>query len=261
MENLENIKKNNQDLYEKLQKYNCKMTYNNKIIYEGIYKEDIDFGKYNQSNIVCEFNINDNKILLLLKDNENINKLNKLFENKQFNDIYNDAKLFNKAMNLANNLPLYNFDKTLFEDNINKDIKKYGINFQKIYENLQISNNQIQEKLKINSKSKVGNDKDEEFYEKTSTDLLAEIQNEINKDGEYHTYSYEDGKKKFKKGFVVLNQDNEFVAITAFNTAKDFADMIGTDEKYYKEYEDLDVGEVAVIDDSDGSFSNVLRIW
>ena len=260
MESLENIKINNYDLYEKLQKYNCKMTYNNKIIYEGIYKEDIDFGKYNQSNIVCEFNINNNKILLLLKDNENIDKLNKLFENKQFNDIYNDAKLFNKAMNLANNLPLYNFDKELFESNINKDIKKYGINFQKIYENLQISNNQIQEKLKINSKSKV-NDKDEEFYEKTSTDLLAEIQKEIDKDGEYHTYSYEDGKKKFKKGFVVLNQDNEFVAITAFNTAKDFANMIGTDEKYYKEYEDLDVGEVAVIDDSDGSFSNVLRIW
>ena len=164
-------------------------------------------------------------------------------------------------MNLANNLPLYNFDKELFESNINKDIKKYGINFQKVYENLQISNNQIQEKLKINSKSKVNNDKDEEFYEKTSTDLLAEIQKEIDKDGEYHTYSYEDGKKKFKKGFVVLNQDNEFVAITAFNTAKDFSNMIGTDEKYYKEYEDLDVGEVAVIDDSDGSFSNVLRIW
>ena len=179
MENLENIKNNNQNLYEKLQNYNCKMTYNNKIIYEGIYKEDIDFGKYNQSNIVCEFNINNNNIILLLKNNENIDKLNKLFENKQFNDIYNDAKLFNKAMNLANNLPLYNFDKELFESNINKDIKKYGINFQKVYENLQISNNQIQEKLKINSKSKV-NDKDEEFYEKTSTDLLAEIQNEIN---------------------------------------------------------------------------------
>ena len=28
MENLDNIKNNNQELYEKLQKYNCKMTYN-----------------------------------------------------------------------------------------------------------------------------------------------------------------------------------------------------------------------------------------
>ena len=39
MENLENIKNNNQDLYEKLQKYNCKMTYNNKVVYEGIIKK------------------------------------------------------------------------------------------------------------------------------------------------------------------------------------------------------------------------------
>ena len=256
MENLENIKNNNQDLYEKLQKYNCKMTYNNKIIYEGIYKEDIDYGKYNQSNIVCEFNINDNKILLLLKDNENIDKLNKLFENKQFNDIYNDAKLFNKAMNLANNLPLYNFDKELFENNINKDIKKYGINFQKVYENLQISNNQIQEKLKIGSKSKVFNDKDEEFYEKTSTDLLAEVQNDVNKGGEYHTYSYEEGTKKFKKGFIYFNKFDQFIGVQAFNKSTEFADMLGADSDYYKELDKINIGEDTEIDDC-----KIIRIW
>lgn len=257
MENLDNIKNNNQELYEKLQKYNCKMTYNNKVIYEGIYKEDIDYGKYNQSNIVCEFNINDNKILLLLKNNENINKLNKLFENKQFNDIYNDAKLFNKAMNLANNLPLYNFDKTLFEDNINKDIKKYGLNFQKIYENLQVLNNQIQEKLKINSKSKIGNDKDEEFYEKTSTDLLIEVQNDVDKTGEYHTYKYEDGQKKFKKGFIYINTDDEFIGIQAFNKSSEFEDLLGVDPGTYKELDTLSIGEeVDKIDDC-----KIIRIW
>ena len=256
MENLENIKNNNQDLYEKLQKYNCKMTYNNKIVYEGIYKEDIDYGKYNQSNIVCEFNINDNKILLLLKDNENIDKLNKLFENKQFNDIYNDAKLFNKAMNLANNLPLYNFDKELFESNINKDIKKYGINFQKVYENLQISYNQIQEKLKVSSKSKVFNDKDEEFYEKTSTDLLAEVQNDVNKGGEYHTYSYEEGIKKFKKGFIYYNKFDQFIGVQAFNKSTEFADMLGADSDYYKELDKINIGEDTEIDDC-----KIIRIW
>lgn len=256
MENLENIKKNNQDLYENLQKYNCKMTYNNKIVYEGIYKEDIDYGKYNQSNIVCEFNINDNKILLLLKNNENINKLNKLFENKQFNDIYNDAKLFNKAMNLANNLPLYNFDKTLFEDNINKDIKKYGLNFQKIYENLQVLNNQIQEKLKINSKSKISNNKDEEFYEKTSTDLLSEVQNEIDKTGEYHTYNYEDGKKKFKMGFLYICNDDEFIGIQAFNKASEFEDLLNVDSGTYEELDDLEIGDETRID-----ACRIIRIW
>ena len=255
MENLENIKKNNQDLYEKLQKYNCKMTYNNKIVYEGIYKEDIDYKKYNQSNIVCEFNINDNKILLLLKDNENINKLNKLFENKQFNDIYNDAKLFNKAMNLANNLPLYNFNKTLFEDNINKDIKKYGLNFQKIYENLQVLNDQIQEKLKVNSKSKVF-DKDEQFYEKTSTDLLSEVQNEIDKTGEYHTYNYEDGKKKFKMGFLYICNDDEFIGIQAFNKASEFEDLLNVDSGTYEELDDLEIGDETRID-----ACRIIRIW
>ena len=69
------------------------------------------------------------------KKNNNIDKFKKLFENKDFNNIYDDAKLFNKAMNLANKLPLYNIDNSLYEDNINKSIKKYGLNFQKIYEN------------------------------------------------------------------------------------------------------------------------------
>lgn len=117
----------------------------------------------------------------------------------------------------------------------------------------------ISEKLHIGKFKK--SNKDEEFYEKTSTDLLVEIQNEVDKDGEYHTYSFEDGKKKFKKGFILLNQNNEFVAITAFNTAEDFANMLGADSKYYEEYEELEIGEVSVIDDSDGSFSNVMRIW
>jgi len=117
----------------------------------------------------------------------------------------------------------------------------------------------ISEKLHIGKFKK--SNKDEEFYEKTSTDLLVEIQNEVDKDGEYHTYSFEDGKKKFKKGFILLNQNNEFVSITAFNTAEDFANMLGADTKYYEEYEELEIGEVSVIDDSDGSFSNVMRIW
>ena len=117
----------------------------------------------------------------------------------------------------------------------------------------------ISEKLHIGKFKK--SNKDEEFYEKTSTDLLVEIQNEVDKNGEYHTYSFEDGKKKFKKGFILLNQNNEFVSITAFNTAEDFANMLGADSKYYEEYEELEIGEVSVIDDSDGSFSNVMRIW
>lgn len=137
MENI-NTLKNNPELFEKFSNINCKVTYNNKLLYEGIFKENnIDLSKYNNSLIVYDFLFeNDKHALFLGEENNNIQKLNELFENKEFDDIYNDAKLFNKAMNLANKLPLYNFDKELFENNLNKSIKKYGINFQKIYENL-----------------------------------------------------------------------------------------------------------------------------
>lgn len=140
MESINNIK-NNQELYDKLSKYNCKVTYNNKVLYEGLYNEDIDYGKYNKQQIVYEFSIDNKKVLMLAEENKNIDTLRKLFENKDFSEIYNDAKLFNKAMNLANKLPLYNFDKELYENNIQKDIRKFGMNFQKIYENLAVESN------------------------------------------------------------------------------------------------------------------------
>lgn len=121
-------------------------------------------------------------------------------------------------------------------------------------------NNFIIEKLKINSKSKIGNDKDEEFYEKTSTDLYNEVQNEIDKDGEYHTYSIENGKKKFKKGFISFSIPGEYFVIQGFNKAEDYADCLGVDSDSYDEYDKLDVGESTTIDSGDGP-EEVIRIW
>jgi len=135
MENIDNIKNSNQELYEQLKQYNCKVKYNDIVLYEGIFNNNIDYKKYNPENVVYEFNINNKQILMTAINNDNINKLKQLFENRKFDNIYEDAKLFNKAMNLANKLPLYNFDNSLFEENIQKNIKKYGINFKKIYEN------------------------------------------------------------------------------------------------------------------------------
>lgn len=140
METINSIK-NNTELFEKLKKYNCKVSYNNKVLYEGIFDENIDTKKYNKSQIVYDININENHIIFLGDENKDIEKLNNLFENIEFSEIFNNPKLFNKAMNLANNLPLYNFDKSIFEDNIKNNIKKYGMNFQKIYENLNIYEN------------------------------------------------------------------------------------------------------------------------
>ena len=136
MESLISIKENNKELYEKLFNYDCKVTYNDKILYEGKFNEDIDLGKYNKSQIIYNFNIKDKNILILCDYNNSIDKLKKLFENQEFESIYSDAKLFNKTMNLANNLPLLNIDESLYDTDIKKNIRKYGMNFKKIYENL-----------------------------------------------------------------------------------------------------------------------------
>lgn len=136
MENLVNLKEKNIDLYNRLFEYNCKVTYNSKVLYEGLYKEDIDLGKYSPTQVVYEFVINDKHILLLKENNENIDKLHQLFEGKEFDVIYEDFKLFNKCMNLANKLPLYNLNEELYEKEIKSKFRKYGTNFQKIYENL-----------------------------------------------------------------------------------------------------------------------------
>lgn len=136
MESLVSIKENNKELYEKLFNYDCKVTYNDKVLYEGKFNEDIDLGKYNKSQIIYNFNIKDKNILILCDYNNSIDKLKKLFENQEFESIYSDAKLFNKTMNLANNLPLLNIDESLYDTDIKKNIRKYGMNFKKIYENL-----------------------------------------------------------------------------------------------------------------------------
>ena len=138
MENLSYIKENNKELYDKLFEYDCKVTYNDKVLYEGKFNEDIDLGKHNKAQVLYQFNINNKNILMLAEANENIDKLHKLFENVEFDSIYDDAKLFNKSMNLANKLPLYNIDESLYDINIKKNIKRYGINFKKIYENLSL---------------------------------------------------------------------------------------------------------------------------
>lgn len=120
-------------------------------------------------------------------------------------------------------------------------------------------NDFISEKLHIRNFKK--SNKDEEFYEKTSTDLLVEIQNDVDKDGEYHTYSFDDGKKKFKKGFLTFNEDLGFLTITAFNTAEDFANIVGAYKDAYKQYENIKVGGCIDWGENDGSTTQILRIW
>lgn len=138
MQTLTDILIQNPELYEQLiSSTSCKLINNGATIYEGILEnfelpEDIEL----ENTIVCKFNIDNLPAMFLLTENKNISKLKNLFEGRSFERIYNDAKLFNKAMTLANSLPLYNItnESNTSEQNI-RGIRKFGTNFQKIYEN------------------------------------------------------------------------------------------------------------------------------
>lgn len=129
MDNLNYIKNNHIDLYNKLVKLNCKATYNGKLLYEGLYNNDYKTN-IDKSCIVLEFDLtNDKKYICLEEENKNINKLKKLVN--KFEDIFEDAKLYNNVVNLSAKLPLYN----VCED---KSIIRKGDSILKIYENLNV---------------------------------------------------------------------------------------------------------------------------
>jgi len=86
--------------------------------------------------------------------------------------------------------------------------------------------------------------------------LFSEVQNDQTKVGEYHTYSYIDGEKKYKKGFLYFNQDQEFFGIESFNNADEFADMLGVEVKEYKQLDSIKIGETVEIEQS-----KIMRIW
>ena len=86
--------------------------------------------------------------------------------------------------------------------------------------------------------------------------LFSEVQNDTTKNGEYHTYDYTDCIKKYKKGFIYFNEDQSFFGIEAFNSAEEFADMLGVEVNDYKQLNTIKIGETVEIEKS-----KVLRIW
>lgn len=86
--------------------------------------------------------------------------------------------------------------------------------------------------------------------------LFSEVQNDTTKNGEYHTYDYTDGIKKYQRGFIYFNEDQSFFGIEAFNSAEEFADMLGVEVNDYKQLNTIKIGETIEIEKS-----KVLRIW
>ena len=86
--------------------------------------------------------------------------------------------------------------------------------------------------------------------------LFSEVQNETGKGGEYHTYSFQDGQKKFKKGFIYINSSDDFFGVQALNSAKEYEEFVNVEEGSYSELDDMKVGDTTKIDDS-----TIIRIW
>lgn len=128
MENLKSIRENNTALYTTLLGYHCTASYNGHILYEGLYNENYDYGTINKSCVVLKFDIpNEKQFICLEEHNETIEALKELIP--EFNGLTSDPKIYNRAVNLAFNLPIYN----ICED---EAILKRGDSIVKIYENL-----------------------------------------------------------------------------------------------------------------------------
>lgn len=131
MENLKTIKETNIDLYNELLTYNCVVSYNGKILYEGLYNTEYDYGNINKSCVVLKFDIpnEDKQFICLEEHNETIEALKNLIP--AFSELKNDHKKYNSAVNLSFNLPLYNICEEA-------NVLKQGDSIVKIYENLSI---------------------------------------------------------------------------------------------------------------------------
>lgn len=128
MENIKSIRENNTALYTTLLGYHCIASYNGQILYEGQYDENYDYGTMNKSCVVLKFNIpNEKQFICLEEHNETIEALKELIP--EFNGLTSDPKIYNRAVNLSFNLPIYN----ICED---ESIIRQGDSIVKIYENL-----------------------------------------------------------------------------------------------------------------------------
>jgi len=91
---------------------------------------------------------------------------------------------------------------------------------------------------------------------KENNNLCAEVQNEVGKGGEYHTYSFSNGDKAFKKGFIYINTNDDFFGIQGLNTSKEYEDFVNVEEGSYAELDDLKVGQSTEIDEC-----TIIRVW
>lgn len=90
--------------------------------------------------------------------------------------------------------------------------------------------------------------------------MYDEIQADANNGAVSHTLDISNAKKKYKYGFIDINMDGDYIGLLAFNSAKDFEELVGAEEGYFEELEEIDVDASDVI--NDGSTQGIYRrIW
>lgn len=149
MYNLKDIKNDSINFYNKLIECQCKVTYNGKTLYEGYYDVNYDYKNKDLSKVVIDFEFDNNHFIVTETHNYASDKLYQLMENKEFNDIRNDYKLYNKVMNLANDLPYYGICEE-------REITSKGVNYTKLFEHLtlqSINEKQIHHKVNLSQDS------------------------------------------------------------------------------------------------------------
>lgn len=131
---LDRLKNDNKELYDNLINCNYRIYKSKKYISEGCFNGSLDISKNNEQKSIIEFQLGNKTLLLTISENQYINQILEKFKDREFNVIREDSKLYNHLMNLANHVPEFPIDESVYDQQIKKDFKKYGLNFKKIYD-------------------------------------------------------------------------------------------------------------------------------
>ena len=82
---------------------------------------------------------------------------------------------------------------------------------------------------------------------------VIEVDNMVDKTGEYHTFDYNHMTKKFKYGFIETLEDYNSFAICGMNSSKEYGELLQLkEEDQYDFVEKMKIGETR---------NGVTRIW
>lgn len=213
MKTLTELKEQWPNLYNRLIECDFRALYNDNVIWDAPFSETMEFPEnIDKSKVVYEFKLNNKVVFFLAEENKDIDKIPNLFKNG-FDNIYKNFKLFNQAMNIANSLPSFQLDESLFDDNIKKSIRKYGMNFKKLYE-AYLLEAESEEDSPLGTEGAKEDEKDNERAEIKFTIWESPDKKVkwLNKNDKYQKieYKFEDKEKHIKIDFLLGFHENSW---------------------------------------------------